>query len=44
MEYCKEYGIVVEAYSPLVRGAATDITLLKVANEVQAILHEPLAP
>lgn len=35
VEYCKEYGIVVEAYSPLVRGVATDITLLKVANEVK---------
>jgi len=35
VEYCKKYGIVVEAYSPLVRGVATDITLLEVADEVK---------
>jgi len=35
VEYCKKYGIVVEAYSPLVCGMATDITLLKVANEIK---------
>ncbi|KAF8331675.1 Aldo/keto reductase [Cantharellus anzutake] len=34
VEYCNERGIVVEAYSPLVRGRASDPTVLRIASEV----------
>lgn len=35
VKYCKKHGIVVQAYTPLVHGTASDPVLLHVAEEVK---------
>ena len=41
MKYCKENGIVVQAYSPLVQGRLDEPVLVRLAKKV---LSRPVSP